>query len=83
MNKETVYIPFDVVYRFKDFHYLKLTKDKRIIDCKKSKFLVYGDRGYFINGKHYKRNEIDSIIELIPKFDFNIYGIKDNFLNEF
>ena len=67
---ERVNLTFVVFWRFKDFHHLKITKDKRIIDTRKKKFLVYGDRGYFINGKYYKRKDLNPMIEKIPKKEY-------------
>jgi len=46
MRKETVNLTFDVFWRFKDFPHLKITKCKKIIDCKKGKILTYNQRGF-------------------------------------
>lgn len=72
---ERVNLTFIVFWRFKDFNHLKITKCKKIIDCKKGKILNYGIRGYFINGKYYKRKDLKPMIEKIPKKEYNPFGI--------
>ena len=67
MNYEKVNLTFIVYWRFKRFHHLKVTKCKKIIDIKRNKMLKYNSRGFFINGKYYKRNQINSMLEKIPK----------------
>lgn len=68
---EDVNLTIKVFWRFKEYHYLKITKCKKIIDCRKSKLLTYNKRGFFINGKYYKRNQLNSMIEKIPKKEFS------------
>lgn len=68
---EYVNLTIKVFWRFKEYPYLKITKCKKIIDCRKSKLLVYNKRGFFINGKYYKRNQLNSMIEKIPKKEFS------------
>lgn len=67
---ERVNLTFIVFWRFKDFHHLKITKCKKIIDCKKGKILPYTSRGFFINGKYYKRKDLKPMIEKIPKREY-------------
>jgi hypothetical protein len=67
---EDVNLTFKVLWRFKDYHHLKITKDKRIIDCKKSKILAYNKRGFFIDGNYYKRNDLKRMIEKIPEKEY-------------
>jgi len=63
---EQVNLTFKVIWRFKEYPHLKITKDKKIIDCKKSRLLTYNQRGFFINGKYYKRKDLNAMIEKIP-----------------
>jgi hypothetical protein len=63
---EEVNLTFKVYWRFKNFHHLKITKDKKIIDCKKGKFLKYTTKGFGIEGKYYKREQLNGMIEKIP-----------------
>jgi hypothetical protein len=67
MNYEEVTLTIKTYWRFKDNHNLKVTKCKKIIDTKRGVFLKYGLRGFYINGKYYKRKEINKLIEVIPK----------------
>ena len=66
---ETVNIKIDVFWRFKNFHHLKVTKCKRIINCKTGKFLKQHTRGYFISSKYIKRSDLNSHIEPLPVED--------------
>ena len=62
-----VLVRYKVLWRFKKHHHLKVTECKNIINCKTNKILKYTTRGFFIVGKYYKRNELNNLIELIPK----------------
>lgn len=64
-----VNLTLDVYWRFKDYHHLKITKDKNIINCKKGKILKYNVRGFFIDGRYLKRNQLKKYIEKIPSCD--------------
>jgi hypothetical protein len=63
---ENVNLTFKVFWRFKDFHHLKITKCKKIIDCKKGKIVNYTTRGFYIGNRYLKRNELKNLIEKIP-----------------
>lgn len=65
MNYATVI--FKVYWQFKDYPYLKITKDKKIIDTRTQRLLKYHPRGYFINGRYYKKSEINNMAEKIKK----------------
>ena len=47
----------------------KITKCKRVVNSKTGKILKYNTRGYFINGKYYKKKDINNMIELIPEIE--------------
>jgi hypothetical protein len=34
------------------------------------KLLKYNQKGYFINGTYYKRNQINKLLEVIPKKEY-------------
>ena len=70
MNSLSVKVEFKVYWRFKDFHYLKVTKCKKIVNTKTSKLLNYNTRGFYINNKYYKRNQLNKLIEPIPKKEY-------------
>jgi hypothetical protein len=61
-----VNLTFDVFWRFKDHHHLKITIDKKIINCKTEKILKYNRRGFFIDGRYLKRKDLKHQIEKIP-----------------
>lgn len=67
---EDVNLTFKVFWRFKDFNHLKITKCKKIIDCKNGRLINYTTRGFFINGKYLKRNQLKNHIEIIPKKEY-------------
>ena len=60
-------VKYKVLWRFKEYHHLKVTECKKIVNCKTNKILKYNTRGFFIDGNYYKRNELNQIIEKIPK----------------
>lgn len=45
----------------------KITECKRVVNSKTGKILKYSQRGYFINGRYYKKKDIRNNVELIPK----------------
>lgn len=65
MKYEEVTLTFKTYWQFKDYKHLKVTRCKKIICVKTNKILKYGVRGYCINGKYYKRNQINDMVELI------------------
>lgn len=67
MNTETVILTFKTYWQFKKYPYIKVTKCKKIIDTKKGKLVNYGLRGFYINGKYYKRKDLNSMLETIPR----------------
>jgi len=70
MNYNEVTLTFKTYWRFKENHNLQVTRCKKIIDVKRNKMLKYGTRGFYINGKYYKRNEINRLLETIPKKEY-------------
>ena len=69
MSDYYVNIRFKVVWQFKEFPHYKVTKCKKIINCKTGTLLQYTNRGFFINGKYLKRTEINKHLEKIPKYN--------------
>lgn len=65
-----VNVKFKVVWQFKELPHYKVTRCKKIINTKTSKILSYNKRGFYINRKYFKRNELNSLIELIPKKEY-------------
>ena len=70
MSDLIVNIPFKVRWRFKEHPEYKVTTCKKIINSKTNKMLKYHPRGFYINGKYLKRNEINTYLELIPKQEY-------------
>ena len=66
-----VNVLFKVVWQFKENPEYKVTKCKKIINTKTNKMLIYNKRGFFINGRYLKRNEINSYLETIPKKEYS------------
>lgn len=64
---ETVNVQFKVYWRFKDYPYLKVTKCKKIINCRSGMILKQHSRGFFIVDRYIKRKDLNKHIEKIPK----------------
>ena len=60
-----VTLTFAVFWQFKDSPHYKVTKCKKVINCKTGKLLKYGSRGYFIDKNYVKKNEINKLVEKI------------------
>lgn len=64
-------ISFIVKWQFKEYPHYKITTCKKVINCKTGKIIKCtksgGSIGYFIDGKFYKKSNINDFIELIPK----------------
>ena len=68
-----VSVNYIVKWQLKEFPYYKISTCKKIINCKTGKLIKCtkngGSVGYFISGKFYKKSDLNSFIELIPKID--------------
>ena len=65
-----VTLTFKTVWQFKDSTHIKVTKDKMIINCRTNHILKYTTRGFYINGRYLKRNDINQFLEKIPKKEY-------------
>jgi hypothetical protein len=67
----TVNVQFIVLWQFKNATHFKVTKCKKIINCKKNTIVKQtvrgGNCGYWINKEFIKRKELNENLELIPK----------------
>ena len=61
-----VNVKFKVVWQVKQFNEYKVTKCKRVLNSETSTLLTYGQRGYFIKGKYYKKRDLNRFLEKIP-----------------
>ncbi len=68
---EIVNVPYKVFWRFKEQPHLKVTKCKKIINTKTGVVLKYHTRGFFISNRYVKRNELNNLVERIPKSYFS------------
>lgn len=68
-----VSVNYIVKWQLKDLPHYKISTCKKIINCKTGKIIKCtkngGSVGYFISGKFYKKSDLNSFIELIPKID--------------
>lgn len=68
-----VTVLFTVKWQFKDYPHYKVSTCKKVINCKTGRIVKCtkngGSVGYFISGKFYKKSDINSHIELIPKIN--------------
>lgn len=81
MNIQHVTLTLPVLWQFKEYPYLKVTKCKKIIDTKRGVLLKYGVRGFYINGSYLKRKAINQYLEQIPKHKGIANKSGDLFLN--
>lgn len=65
MNYINVNLTIKCYWQFKEFPEYKISRCKKVINSKKGKILKYHNRGFFINGKYIKRNEINKLVEPI------------------
>ena len=67
----TVTVLFTVKWQFKEHTNYKISTCKKVINCQTGKIIKCtkngGSIGCFIAGKFYKKSDINSCIELIPK----------------
>ena len=64
---ETVNVQYKVFWRFKEHPHLKVTKCKKIVNCKCRTVLKQHTRGFFIGNRYIKRSNLNQYIEKIPK----------------
>jgi hypothetical protein len=65
-----VSVQFIVLWEFKNAPHFKVTKCKKIINCKTNKIVkqkVRSSPGYWIDKKFIKRSELNSHLIIIPK----------------
>ena len=65
-----VNLTFKVLWQFKDYPHLKITKCKKVINCKTNKILKYHVRGYFIGNSYIAKKELNNHIEKIQKKEY-------------
>jgi len=70
-NFEIATINYRVYWRFKEHQEYKVTKCKKIINCKRGVLIKQsvkgGSIGYYISGRFIKRKDLNNHIEAIPK----------------
>lgn len=52
-------------WQFKDLEHIKVTECKRVVNERTGKILNYNQRGYYINGKYYKKQELNKYLEKV------------------
>ena len=68
-----VNVQYKVIYQFKNATEFKVTKCKKIINCKTNTIVkqsVRGSVGYWIKKDFIKRKDLNSHLELIPKKEY-------------
>ena len=51
----------------------KITECKRVVNSKTGKILKYSQRGYFINGRYYKKKDISMIYKYLGEVKLFLY----------
>jgi len=67
---EEVILTFNVFWRFKEYHHIKITRRKMIINTQTNTLLKYHTRGYYIKGVYVKKKDLNGMIEKIPTREF-------------
>ena len=69
-----VKVLFTVKWQFRDYPHYKISTCKKVINFQTGRVIKCtkngGSVGYFISGKFYKKSDINSHIELIPKIKY-------------
>lgn len=65
-----VNVRLKVIWQIKDFPHYKITRCKKVINCKTNKILSYNERGYYIGNKYIKKKDINNFVEKIPKKEY-------------
>ena len=81
MNYKTVTLTFKTYWFFKDHPHIQVTKCKKIINTKTGVLVKYGLRGFYVEGKYYKRSELNKMIEPIKSSSSRLISDLDNVLS--
>ena len=71
MSYEYVNIVLKVKWQFKESPHIKVTECKKLVNTKTGLLLKYTTRGFYVNGRYLKRNQINAYIEPIKSSEFN------------
>ena len=72
MNSNYVTLTIKYTWQFINYPHIKLTRSGMVINCKTGHILKYTTRGFYIDGKYYKRKDIRNMVEK-PKKEYFIY----------
>lgn len=75
MNYNYVTLTIPYVWQFKEFPWVKVTRKGMVINTKTGNILKYTTRGFYIEGKYYKRKEIRNMVEKPKKQILNFQNI--------
>jgi hypothetical protein len=63
MNKQCVTLTIPYIWQFKEYPHIKVTKCRMIINSRTGNILKYTQRGFYIEGKYYKRKDVRNSVE--------------------
>lgn len=63
MNNNYVTLTINYTWQFKEFPWIKVTRKGMVINARTGRILSYNTRGFYIEGKYYKRKEIRNMVE--------------------
>ena len=63
MNNNYVTLTIPYVWQLIDYKHIKVTRYGMLINAKTGKILKYNVRGFYIDGKYYKRKDIRNMVE--------------------
>ena len=63
MSKNYVTLTIPYIWQFKAYPHIKVTRCNMVINSKTGNILKYNQRGFYIEGKYYKRSEVRKSVE--------------------
>jgi hypothetical protein len=69
MNKHHVTLTIPYIWQFKEHPHIKVTRCRMVINSRTNNILRYTERGFYIEGKYYKRKDVRNSVEKPKKID--------------
>ena len=63
MNNNYVTLTIPYTWQFIKYPWIKVTRSGMVINSRTGNILKYNQRGFYIEGQYYKRNEINNLVE--------------------
>jgi len=63
MNNNYVTLTIPYIWHFKQYQHIKVTRCGMVINSRTNNILRYTTRGFYIEGKYYKRKDVRKAVE--------------------